>query len=369
MAFLILSNLSKTFKKTTAVENFNLEIERGEFVSFLGPSGCGKTTTLRMVAGFETPTTGTILIDNQDVTYRPPNARHVGMVFQSYALFPNLTVAGNVGFGLKVAGRSADEIRATVAEMLDVIHMPGFGDRYPYQLSGGQQQRVALARALAIHPQVLLLDEPLSALDAKIRVELRMEIRRIQQQLGITTIYVTHDQEEALSLSDRIVVMNAGWVEQIGTPFEIYNYPTTRFVASFIGQLNLLPVRVVDGPGGQMDINGQSIWVKDPVQVAAGSQVHLAMRPEELNIHLNSSASSAPGDLAQIDAMNTLQGQVESVTFLGAIVRVRVALFNGSGQDRPTLAVDLFNERQLTLPKVGEGVTVTFSPHACWVMD
>ena len=239
MGFLGLTNISKVYGSSSAVTNFNLDVEHGEFVSFLGPSGCGKTTTLRMIAGFELPTTGTIVVNGLDITNKPPNQRNVGMVFQSYALFPNMTLADNVGFGLKIARRPKAEIDRTVAEMLDVIHLPGFGSRYPHQLSGGQQQRVALARALAIHPQVLLLEEPLSALDAKIRVELRSEIRRIQRELGITTIYVTHDQEEALSLSDRIVVMSAGKVEQIGTPFEIYNYPKTAFTAAFIGQLNM----------------------------------------------------------------------------------------------------------------------------------
>ena len=273
MSFLTLTNISKTFKETTAVADFNLDVTRGEFVSFLGPSGCGKTTTLRMIAGFETATTGSIVINGEEVTHRPPNRRNVGMVFQSYALFPNLTVAGNIGFGLMVAKRPKAEIRQTVAEMLDVIHLPQLGNRYPYQLSGGQQQRVALARALAIHPEVLLLDEPLSALDAKIRVELRTEIRRIQQRLGITTIYVTHDQEEALSISDRIVVMNAGRVDQIGTPVEIYNYPRSSFVASFIGQLNLLPVTVQDAAGGVVALGGeggQLIRTGQPIQAARG---------------------------------------------------------------------------------------------------
>src|SRR3990172_2816360 len=219
MAFLDLTNVRKAFGTADAVTDFNLEVERGEFVSFLGPSGCGKTTTLRMIAGFEQPTSGEIRINGTDVTRKSPNQRNVGMVFQSYALFPNMTVAGNIGFGMKVTRRPKDEIADRVNEMLALIRMPELGDRYPYQLSGGQQQRVALTRALAVKPQVLLLDEPLSALDAKIRVELRGEIRRIQQQLGITTIYVTHDQEEALSLSDRIVVMNAGRIEQIGGPF------------------------------------------------------------------------------------------------------------------------------------------------------
>ncbi|MEJ5225526.1 MAG: ABC transporter ATP-binding protein, partial [Anaerolineales bacterium] len=200
MTHLELTHLHKSFGAAVAVEDFTLTVRQGEFVSFLGPSGCGKTTTLRMIAGFELPTSGKIVIDGNDLTYTPPNKRNVGMVFQSYALFPNMTVAQNVGYGLKIAGKSKAEIETRVGEMLALIQMEKFADRYPYQLSGGQQQRVALARALAIRPQVLLLDEPLSALDAKIRLELRQEIRRIQRQLGITTIYVTHDQEEALSL-------------------------------------------------------------------------------------------------------------------------------------------------------------------------
>src|SRR6202795_209651 len=218
----------------------------GEFFSFLGPSGCGKTTTLRMIAGFEQPTAGTITIGGTDITHRPPNRRNIGMVFQSYALFPNMSVADNIGFGLKVRKRPKDQIRKRVGELLEMINLPNKGDRYPWQLSGGQQQRVALARALAIEPQVLLLDEPLSALDAKIRVALRTEIRSIQRQLGITTVYVTHDQEEALSLSDRVVVMSEGRVEQIGAPADIYNFPATPFVASFVGTLNLLAVGVID---------------------------------------------------------------------------------------------------------------------------
>ncbi|HET9614411.1 MAG TPA: ABC transporter ATP-binding protein, partial [Candidatus Limnocylindrales bacterium] len=218
MSFLELAGVRKAFGLTVAVEDFNLVAEKGEFVSFLGPSGCGKTTTLRMIAGFERPTAGRIAVDGVDITWRPPNQRNVGMVFQSYALFPNMTVADNIGFGLRVRKRPKAEIGKRVTELLGLIHLEGRGDRYPWQLSGGQQQRVALARALAIEPQVLLLDEPLSALDAKIRIVLRKEIRSIQRQLGITSVYVTHDQEEALSLSDRIVVMSEGHIEQIGTP-------------------------------------------------------------------------------------------------------------------------------------------------------
>ena len=207
MAFLELTDIQKRFATAVAVSDFNLAIEKAEFVSFLGPSGCGKTTTLRMIAGFETPTEGLITLDGDDITYKPPNKRNIGMVFQSYALFPNMTVADNVAFGLTVRKRPKDQIRKRVGELLEIVNLGDKGGRFPYQLSGGQQQRVALARALAFEPQVLLLDEPLSALDAKIRVALRHEIRSIQRQLGITTVYVTHDQEEALSLSDRVVVM------------------------------------------------------------------------------------------------------------------------------------------------------------------
>ena len=247
MSFLTLTGVQKQFPGgVTAVEDFNLEAVRGEFVSFLGPSGCGKTTTLRMIAGFEKPTAGTITVDGKDITYKAPNQRNVGMVFQSYALFPNMSVAGNIGFGLKVRKRPKAEIDRRVGELIGLMHLEGRADRYPWQLSGGQQQRVALARALAIEPQVLLLDEPLSALDAKIRIVLRKEIRAIQRQLGITTVYVTHDQEEALSLSDRVVVMSDGRIEQIGTPSEIYNFPTTAFVASFVGTLNLVSAGVID---------------------------------------------------------------------------------------------------------------------------
>ncbi len=347
MPFLTIDAVSKHFGSFTAVEGFNIDMDRGEFVSFLGPSGCGKTTTLRMVAGFETPTTGQIFINERDVTYSPPNQRNIGMVFQSYALFPNLTVADNIGFGLKVARRPQTEIRPRVEEMLRLIHMEQFARRYPYQLSGGQQQRVALARALARKPEVLLLDEPLSALDAKIRVELRNEIRAIQRELGITTIYVTHDQEEALSLSDRIVVMSAGRIEQIGSPFEIYNFPATPFVASFVGTLNVIHAVLRDPAQGIYEIDGQTFrasCVKEGL--SAGQEVKLAIRPEIISM------DPAPG-------ANTLRGEVESVVFLGSIVRTRVNL--GAN----TLFFDTFSHPRLVLPKVGDTITVGFPPEAC----
>src|SRR5690349_18466462 len=280
MAFLEIGDVRKQFQPNVVVKGFNLGIERGEFISLLGPSGCGKTTVLRMVAGFESPTAGAIRIDGKDVTHLRPNQRNVGMVFQAYALFPNMTVADNVAFGLKVAKRPPNEIKARVEEMLNMIKLPHLASRFPYQCSGGQQQRVALARALAHKPKVLLLDEPLSALDAKIRVSLREDIRTLQRSLGITTIFVTHDQEEALSMSDRVVVMNEGRVDQIGTPFEIYNNPKTRFVASFVGTLNVLKGQVADPARGKLLIDGQEIVTARPISQAAGSACAAALRPE-----------------------------------------------------------------------------------------
>ncbi|MGQ9834239.1 MAG: ABC transporter ATP-binding protein [Candidatus Villigracilaceae bacterium] len=349
MTHLELTHIHKSFGASVAVEDFSLAVAQGEFVSFLGPSGCGKTTTLRMIAGFELPTSGKITIDGVDLTYTPPNKRNVGMVFQSYALFPNMTVAQNVGYGLKIAGKTKTEIEARVAEMLALIQMEKFAARYPYQLSGGQQQRVALARALAIRPQVLLLDEPLSALDAKIRLELRQEIRRIQRALGITTIYVTHDQEEALSLSDRIVVMSQGKIEQIGTPTEIYNEPATEFVAQFVGHINLLPVEVVNPAEGVVRMGGQVIRAGGHVGHLNGRPVRLAVRPEELK----------PGF---VEGLNNLSGRVESVTYLGSIVRIRVEV------EGHLLALDMFNERRLKIPAAGESLPVHFPVEACWLL-
>ena len=351
MGFLTLTGLQKAFGDTVAVENFNLDTERGEFVSFLGPSGCGKTTTLRMIAGFEMPTAGTITIDARDITRTPPNRRNIGMVFQSYALFPNMTVADNIAFGLKVRHAPRDRVKKRVAELLDLIHLPERGGRYPWQLSGGQQQRVALARALAFEPQVLLLDEPLSALDAKIRVALRAEIRAIQRQLGITTVYVTHDQEEALSLSDRVVVMSDGRMEQVGSPFEIYNFPATRFVASFVGTLNLVSAGVVDGPAGRLSIAGQEVNASGPVKATeADGSVMVALRPEGLTFR------------PATDGMNQLKGAVDDVAFLGSVVRIRVRL---PGDDAPTLHVDTFNEPHRKPPAVGENVAIAFPREAC----
>ncbi len=347
MTFLELSHLDKAFGDMSAVKDFTLDVKRGELVSFLGPSGCGKTTTLRMVAGFELPTTGKVILDGADITNVPPSKRNVGMVFQAYALFPNMTVGDNVGFGMRVSKKPKEEIQQQVKEMLGLIKMPELENRYPYQLSGGQQQRVALARALAIKPQVLLLDEPLSALDAKIRVELRFEIRRIQQELGITTIYVTHDQEEALALSDRVVVMSAGRVEQIGRPFEVYNYPQTEFVAGFVGTLNQLRCRVVNAAKGELDYHGQAIHVSGAVPEQ--ETVVIMLRPEQLR-------------LGGKEGENHLSGKLLTLAFLGAIVRMGIELGDS------VLTLDTLNERRLALPKVGDTLSVSFPEHAGWVL-
>ncbi len=353
MAFLELTGIQKRFGEVAAVHNFDLAAEAGEFVSFLGPSGCGKTTTLRMIAGFERPTEGRIVVNGTEITNMAPNQRNVGMVFQSYALFPNMTVADNVAFGLKIRKRSKDQIHKRVAELLELIHLPDKASRYPWQLSGGQQQRVALARALAIEPQVLLLDEPLSALDAKIRVSLRNEIRAIQRQLGITTVYVTHDQEEALSLSDRIVVMSEGRIEQIGTPFEIYNFPSTGFVARFVGTLNVLSGKVVDPTAGSIETAGQLIRASGPIADGhAGAAVTVAVRPEMIS-------------LGATDGMNQMTGVVDDVTFLGAIVRVRIRHTDGSG----VLSFDTFNNPNLAVPDRGTAITISFPREACLVID
>jgi len=344
--FLRIENLVKTFGTNTVVKGANLSFNRGEFISLLGPSGCGKTTILRMVAGFERPSSGNILVEGKDITPLQPNQRKVGMVFQAYALFPNMNVEDNVAFGLKIAGMPADQRRVRVEEMLNLIGLPAatFGKRFPFEMSGGQQQRVALARALAPKPRMLLLDEPLSALDAKIRVSLRQEIRSIQRELGITTIFVTHDQEEALSISDRIVVMSAGNVEQFGTPFEIYNRPATRFVATFVGTLNTLTARVLDAAAHTVDVDGQVLRLASlPAGAAANAPLSLTMRPEAV-------ALGKPNGQDVV-----LSGKIKEVHFLGSVIRLKVDL----GQN--TLSLDTFNDTHTPPPALDEQVQVSLN--------
>lgn len=345
MTYLTLEGLQKSFGKTVVVEDFHLDIAKGEFVSLLGPSGCGKTTALRMVAGFEAPSAGRICIENDDITHLRPSQRNIGLVFQSYALFPNLTVAENVAFGLKVARLEKSVIDQRVGDMLALIGLPKLGERFPFELSGGQQQRVALARALAVRPRVLLLDEPLSALDAKIRVSLRREIRDIQRELGITTIFVTHDQEEALSISDRVVVMNQGRAEQVGAPHEVYNRPITRFVANFVGTLNSFEAVVKDSKLGIVAIG------ETPVKLTAGNLVQkkndtviLALRPEALQL----GRQKAPAV--------TLSGMIEDVQFLGSVIRLRAAI---AGQ---SVSLDTFNRHDASPPAIGTAAHFAFQP-------
>jgi putative spermidine/putrescine transport system ATP-binding protein len=339
--FLRIDNVVKQFGEMTVVKGFDLGFKTGEFVSFLGPSGCGKTTVLRMIAGFERPTSGRIFVEGKDITELNPNQRKIGMVFQAYALFPNMNVAGNIGFGLKVAGASREETASRVAEMLKLIGLAGYEKRFPFELSGGQQQRVALARALAPRPRMLLLDEPLSALDAKIRVSLREQIRQIQRELGVTTIFVTHDQEEALSISDRIVVMNAGHIEQAGVPFEIYNRPATKFVATFVGQLNTINATVADAAKKSVDIDGQVVTIPSlPATAKSGEPVALTMRPEAVSL-----ANGVSRDIV-------LDGKVAEVSFLGSVIRLRVDL----GQN--SIDLDTFNDQRTPPPAHGAPVKI-----------
>ncbi|GGL06801.1 ABC transporter ATP-binding protein [Sphaerisporangium melleum] len=267
--------LRRTFGATVALDGLDLTVEPGTLIALLGPSGCGKTTALRCVAGFEHPDAGAVLLDGKDITRVPANRRDAGMVFQSYSLFPNLNVYDNVAFGLRVRKVPAAKRRARAAELLELVGLPAHGERYPHQLSGGQQQRVALARALALEPRVLLLDEPLSALDAKVRVALREEIRRLQLSLGITTIFVTHDQEEALSVADQVAVLRSGRLEQVGAPAEVYDRPATPFVAEFVGTMNRLPGRL---DGQEVEVAGQRLPVHG--ETPGTPEVDVLVRPE-----------------------------------------------------------------------------------------
>src|SRR5881296_1879677 len=346
-----LRDVSKRFGASTAVDGLSLEIAPGELVALVGGSGCGKTTTLRLVAGFERPDAGEVRFDDRVVNDVPPARRGVGIVFQSYALFPTMTVADNIAFGLRVARWPRARIRDRVAELLALMRLDGLGGRYANQLSGGQQQRVALARALARRPEILLLDEPLSALDAKIRLRLRGEIRRIQQDLGITTLYVTHDQEEALSIADRIAVMRNGRIEQVGRPEEIYARPRTDFVADFIGISNLLACRVVSARAGVVDWEGERLRIALDGG-ADGDRVVLSLRPEKLGVV----AERAPDD-----GRNRLHGVLEVATFLGPFVRLEVTVHG-----RP-LWVDVPHATGVLLER-RKPVTLAFAPDDCVVI-
>jgi spermidine/putrescine transport system ATP-binding protein len=315
-----LVSLAKNYDDFQAVRSIDLDIEEGEFFSLLGPSGCGKTTTLRMIAGFERPTEGRILLDGKDVSDTPPNKRHVNTVFQSYALFSHLTVAENVAFGLRFTRASREETRARVGEALSLVQMQEFSDRKPGQLSGGQQQRVALARALILNPSVLLLDEPLGALDAKLRKVLQIELKALQEKVGITFVYVTHDQEEALTMADRLAVMNEGRIEQIGSPKEVYEEPATAFVASFLGVSNMIDAEAVDTkPDGRCRVKvGDLDLLASCGHTTARGTVKIVVRPERVRVE-------PPRNTGE----NRMPGKVERVVYAGAISQCVVALDRG----------------------------------------
>lgn len=346
---LVLEGLVKKFDEVTAVADVSLTVPEGELIALLGPSGCGKTTTLRMVAGFIQPTQGRILVDGKDITQLPPYKRGMGMVFQSYALFPHMDVYGNVVFGLQMAKVPKSEARERVMAALKRVRLDQYAKRRISELSGGQQQRVALARALVTEPTVLLLDEPLSNLDAKLRDEMRDEIRSIQQDIGITTLFVTHDQVEALTMSDRVVVLNEGAVEQIGTPERIYEHPGTRFVADFIGRANFFPasVEASDATESRLTFAGGTTTV--PVPITGHKEVSVMVRPHRI----------------QLDAAGEkFAGSVKSVTYLGDIIQYDIDLGGTS------IAVEVSSKSGLGQRfSVGQGVSVSWQQDDAMVFD
>ena len=349
-----LERVTKRFGDFTAVREMDLDIPRGEFFTMLGPSGCGKTTTLRMIAGFEDPSEGRVLLSGEDVTELPAFRRPTNTVFQSYALFPHRSVEKNVAFGLERQKVDRDEIRRRVAEELERVGLAAEAKRKPAQLSGGQQQRVALARALVNRPEVLLLDEPLGALDLKLRKQLQVELKRIQRDVGITFVYVTHDQEEALTMSDRIAVMNRGVVEQVADPETVYERPGTTFVAGFIGVSNLMPGEVVssNGAGTQMRLDaGPTVKALDSGGVSAGERAHAVVRPEKLELH--QAGAAAEGDRPSVE------GQVESSLYLGTATQMVVKL--GDGTRMTVLLPNADAEARRDLPAAGEPARLSWS--------
>jgi putative spermidine/putrescine transport system ATP-binding protein len=346
-----LKNVAKRYDSSVAVREMSLEIEDGEFLALLGPSGCGKTTTLRMIAGFIEVSDGRIFFADQDVTDLPANRRNTGMVFQGFALFPHMTAAQNVAYGLEMRRVPKAEIKERVAKVLDLVQLGGFAERMPRQLSGGQQQRVALARALVINPHVLLLDEPLSALDAKLRHEVRLQIRQLQQSLGLTTIFVTHDQEEALSLADRLVVMNAGRIEQIGSPADLYERPASPFVADFIGKTNFFKGTMT----GDMFSTDFGLSLKVAPRVAAATL--MGVRPEKIKIAKRSEAGPAGQG-----GINAIDGVVELVSYLGPSTEYCVRI---SGEHR--VLVQQSNRVAAEGLEIGQPAVLTIPPEWCFM--
>ncbi|MBZ4016415.1 ABC transporter ATP-binding protein [Streptomyces purpurogeneiscleroticus] len=339
--------LRREFGATVALDGLDLTVRPGELLALLGPSGCGKTTALRMLAGFEHPDAGQVLVDGEDVTAVPAHRRDAGMVFQSYSLFPHLNALDNVAFGLRMRKVRATERRARAAELLELVGLPDKGDRFPHQLSGGQQQRIALARALALRPRVLLLDEPLSALDAKVRLTLREEIRRLQQELGITTLFVTHDQEEALSMADRVAVMRAGRLEQCAVPSELYGRPATAFVAEFVGTMNRIPGRLADDRT-VVEVLGRRLPVDG--EAPHGPEADVLVRPEAVRVTTDPQGTA----------------QVTGSAFLGAVTRLTVRLPDGS--DGTEIKADLPTDSAAAFAP-GTRVTVSLPDRPVLVAD
>lgn len=339
-----LNSLSKHFSKIVAVDSVSLDITKGEFLTLLGPSGSGKTTTLMMIAGFEEPTSGTIELDGKVLNHKPSYRRGFGMVFQSYALFPHMSVADNIAFPLKMRRVSKQQRREMVERALDLARLSGYGDRYPNQLSGGQQQRVALARALVFNPPVLLMDEPLGALDKNLREQMQLEIKRIQEQVGITTIYVTHDQEEALVMSDRIAVMSAGRLEQVDAPNNLYKRPATRFVAEFIGESNLIPLTVTrdNGHWQGTTVDDRIVRLTGSESVGTGDRAHVVVRPEEIQF---------VEDGMELD--NVFTGIVQSMIYVGDTTKYAISVAEGL-----TLSVKRQNRAGQRSYTLGETVCV-----------
>jgi spermidine/putrescine transport system ATP-binding protein len=356
-----LRSVSKRFGELLAVDDLSLELAGGEFFTLLGPSGCGKTTTLRMVAGFEQPDAGEIRIEGADVAGLPPHRRPTNTVFQSYALFPHLSVRDNVAFGLKRKKVAKEEIGRRVEAELERVGLSAEAGRRPAQLSGGQQQRVALARALVNLPKVLLLDEPLGALDLKLRKELQVELKRIQREVGITFVYVTHDQEEALTMSDRIAVMNRGRVEQVGGPEDVYERPATTFVAGFIGVSNLMPATM--GGGGEVRIEGGPTLRVANGDVPAGERCYAVVRPEKLQVETLEAGAGAPGSGAATAASNgrpRVEGVVESSLYLGTSTQIAVDL--GQGVRMTALVPNADEAQRQRLPGGGARVALSWEP-------
>ncbi|AMQ18001.1 ABC transporter ATP-binding protein [Thermococcus peptonophilus] len=346
-----LENVVKEFDGVQAVKGINLHIKHGELFTLLGPSGCGKTTTLRMIAGLDYPTSGKIYFGDQEVTYLPSYERGAVLVFQNYALWPHMTVFDNVAYGLKLKKLPKEEIRKKVEWALELVKLKGFENRYPTQLSGGQQQRVAIARALVVEPKVLLLDEPLSNLDAKLRLEMRSEIRRIQRELGITVIYVTHDQEEAMAISDRIAVMNVGTVEQVGTPRDIYERPQSEFVASFMGKTNVIPAKVVKREGNKVTVEFESFRLDGLHYDGDGDNVVLVIRPERIKLHPVENAVSIEGT---VDLVEYYGFFTEVVGLFGETRIIARTISDREVQGlRPTQPVTFYINREdiIVLPK------------------